>query len=59
MSDTMVSQAWVNEPIHTHVGPMEHHVVAPTLRGAVSMTYTDLCGAIEQIGASRLVAVVQ
>jgi glycine reductase len=33
--------------------------LAPTLRGAVSMTYSDLCGAIEQIGASRLVALVQ
>lgn len=33
MNDTMVSKAWVNEPIHAHVGPMEHHVIAPTLRG--------------------------
>jgi AraC family transcriptional regulator len=28
----MVSRAWINEPIHSHVGPMEHHVIAPTLR---------------------------
>jgi AraC family transcriptional regulator len=33
MLDTMVSQAWVNDPIHDDVGPMEHHVIAPTLRG--------------------------
>lgn len=34
MNDTMVSKAWVNAPIHAHVGPMEHHVIAPTLRGS-------------------------
>lgn len=33
VDDTMVSRAWLNEPIHDDVGPMEHHVVAPTLRG--------------------------
>jgi len=33
--------------------------LAPTLQGAVSTSYTGLCGAIEQTGASRLVAVVQ
>jgi glycine reductase len=33
--------------------------LAPTLQGAVAVSYTDLCGAIEQIGASRVVAVVQ
>lgn len=30
----MVSRAWVNEPIHDHVGPMEHHVIAATLRSS-------------------------
>lgn len=33
MQDTMVTQAWVNDPIHDQVGPMKHHVIAPTLRG--------------------------
>jgi len=33
--------------------------LALTLQGAVAVSYTDLCGAIEQIGASRSVAVVQ
>jgi AraC family transcriptional regulator len=33
MNDTLVSRAWVNDPIHDDVGPMEHHVIAPTLRG--------------------------
>lgn len=33
MGDTLISRPWVNDPIHTHVGPMEHHVIAPTLRG--------------------------
>lgn len=31
--DTMVTRAWVNDPIHDDVAPMEHHVIAPTLRG--------------------------
>lgn len=31
--DTMVTRAWVNDPIHDDVSPMEHHVIAPTLRG--------------------------
>lgn len=31
--DTMLTRAWVNDPIHDDVAPMEHHVVAPTLRG--------------------------
>lgn len=31
--DTMVTRAWVNDPIHDEVAPMEHHVIAPTLRG--------------------------
>lgn len=33
MQDTMVTRAWVNDPIHDQVGPMEHHVIAPTLQG--------------------------
>jgi sarcosine reductase len=33
--------------------------LASTLRGQVSTSYTGLCGAIEQTGASRLVAIVQ
>lgn len=33
MLDTMVTRAWVNDPIHDEVAPMEHHVIAPTLRG--------------------------
>jgi hypothetical protein len=33
--------------------------MAPALGGALSMSYTGLCGAIEQTGATRLVAVVQ
>jgi glycine reductase complex component B subunit alpha and beta len=33
--------------------------LAATLQGAVSTSYTGLCGAIEQTGASRLVALVQ
>jgi sarcosine reductase len=33
--------------------------LAPTLQGEVSTSYTGLCGAIEQTGASRLVALVQ
>jgi AraC family transcriptional regulator len=33
IDDTLVSRAWVNDPIHSHVDPMEHHVIAPTLRG--------------------------
>ena len=33
MNDTMVSKAWVNEPIYSYVGPMDHHVIAPTIRG--------------------------
>jgi AraC family transcriptional regulator len=33
MHDTMVTRAWVNDPIHDDVAPMEHHVIAPTLRG--------------------------
>lgn len=32
--------------------------LAPTLQGEVSTSYTGLCGAIEQIGASRLVALI-
>lgn len=31
--DTMLTRPWLNEPIHDDVSPMEHHVVAPTLRG--------------------------
>ena len=31
--DTMVTRAWVNDPIHDEVAPMVHHVIAPTLRG--------------------------
>lgn len=31
--DTMITRAWVNDPIHDEVAPMEHHVIAPTLRG--------------------------
>ena len=31
--DTMLTRAWVNDPIHDDVAPMEHHVIAPTLRG--------------------------
>jgi hypothetical protein len=31
----------------------------PALQGALSTNYTGLCGAIDQTGASRLVAVVQ
>jgi AraC family transcriptional regulator len=31
--DTVLTRAWVNDPIHDDVAPMEHHVVAPTLRG--------------------------
>ena len=31
--DTMVTRAWVNDPIHDEVAPMEHHVIAPTLSG--------------------------
>lgn len=31
--DTMVTRAWVNDPIHDEVAPMEHHVIAPTLHG--------------------------
>lgn len=31
--DTMVTRSWVNDPIHDEVAPMEHHVIAPTLRG--------------------------
>lgn len=30
--DTLVTRAWVNDPIHDEVAPMEHHVIAPTLR---------------------------
>ncbi len=33
--------------------------LAPTLQGEVSTSYTGLCGAIEQTGASRLVALIQ
>jgi AraC family transcriptional regulator len=33
MPDTMVTRAWVNDPIHDDVAPMEHHVIAPTLHG--------------------------
>src|SRR5256712_6377490 len=33
--------------------------LAPTLRGAMSTTSTGVCGAIEQTGASRLVAMVR
>jgi glycine reductase len=33
--------------------------LASTLQGAVSTTYTGLCGAIEQTGAARLVAMVR
>lgn len=33
MNDTLVSRAWLNEPIHDDVAAMEHHVIAPTLRG--------------------------
>ena len=33
MLDTMVTRAWVNDPIHDDVAPMEHHVIAPTLHG--------------------------
>lgn len=33
MNDTMVSRPWVNDPIQDDVAPMEHHVIAPTLRG--------------------------
>ena len=33
--------------------------LAPTLKGSLTTSCTGLCGAIEQIGASRLVAVVQ
>lgn len=32
-NDTMVTRAWLNDPIHDDVSPMEHHVIAPTLRG--------------------------
>lgn len=32
--DTLVTRAWVNDPIHDEVQPMEHHVIAPTLRGS-------------------------
>jgi len=32
-NDTMVTRAWVNDPIHDEVAPMEHHVIAPTLSG--------------------------
>lgn len=32
-NDTMVTRAWVNDPIHDEVAPMEHHVIAPTLKG--------------------------
>lgn len=31
--DTMITRGWVNDPIHDEVAPMEHHVIAPTLRG--------------------------
>lgn len=33
MNDTLVSRAWVNDPIHDDVAPMEHHIIAPTLLG--------------------------
>ena len=33
MNGTLVSRAWENDPIHDDVAPMEHHVIAPTLRG--------------------------
>ena len=33
VQDTLVTRAWVNDPIHDEVAPMEHHVIAPTLRG--------------------------
>jgi len=33
--------------------------LAPAFQGALSTTYTGLCGAIEQIGSSKLVALVQ
>ena len=33
--------------------------LAPTIQGEVSTSYTGLCGAIEQTGASRLVALIQ
>lgn len=33
LKGAMVSRAWVNDPIHDHVAPMEDHVIAPTLRG--------------------------
>jgi glycine reductase complex component B subunit alpha and beta len=33
--------------------------LAPVLSGALTTTYSSVCGAIEQIGASRLVALVQ
>lgn len=33
MLDTMITKAWVNDPIHDEVAPMEHHVIAPTMRG--------------------------
>lgn len=33
LDDTLVSRAWLNDPIHDDVEPMEHHVIAPTLRG--------------------------
>lgn len=33
MLDTMITKAWVNDPIHDEIAPMEHHVIAPTLRG--------------------------
>jgi AraC family transcriptional regulator len=31
--DSMITRPWVNDPIHDDVAPMEHHVIAPTLRG--------------------------
>jgi glycine reductase len=33
--------------------------MAPTLQGALQTTYGSICGAIEQVGASRLTALVQ
>lgn len=32
-NDTMITRPWVNDPIHDDVAPMEHHVIAPTLKG--------------------------